>query len=488
MRNSVIQGKALEIEDNNNPTPQLDINILPTVIGDYVKECSEVMQQPKEFIAISSLTALAGLLGNKVAININDSIFYPMLWGMLIGDSGTGKTPSIREAIKPIKELDKQSLNQYKKEILSYKNLAELIKEDIEFLKLQRRKTKDAELKQSLASDIEKLKASAPIEPFSREIYINGGTKEAVATQIATKSPNGILIEIDELMDWLETITKSDRREEQRLYIEGFNNNSSKTITIGRGTEYIENLNISIIGGVQTRRYYNFLDSYKGSGLVPRFQMLAISKSNKRVYSDKTINNDISIKYTSLFERLRAITERTEIINGNEIATAPPKEYFYSKEAKEVFIDWFNANETKKHNSNQNDLKVEYLGKTTNTFHSLALIFHLSENNSSNYISEVTANKVVNFIYYLYECAKYLFEDESIQLIEIAKEILEKQDIIVNWTGGKFTKAKIRASTNAFKKHNKDELYMAIDYLVEKNYIKMIEKTSKAEFYSFTYT
>ncbi len=35
---------------------------------------------------------------------------------------------------------------------------------------------------------------------------------------------------------------------------------------------------------------------------------------------------------------------------------------------------------------------IEYLGKATNTFHALALIYHLADNQDSNFISKSSTN------------------------------------------------------------------------------------------------
>lgn len=485
MKNSMFKSKPLKIEDNNKPIPQLDINILPTVIKDYVLEVSRVHQIPKEFVAISSLVGISGVLGNKVAINSNSRFIYPILWGMLIGTSGVGKTPSIKHAIEPIKQIDELLLNIYGENKANHKIISDLIEDDIVCLKNQYKKSKDDEIKKDIRNQIINLEKSKPIKPFSREIYINKGKNQAIAKKIADNSPNGLLVHIDELMDWLEDITKPDKRDEQRFYIEGYNGESNKTDTIIRGTEYIKNLALSIVGGVQTSRYMEFIGKYNGSGLIPRFQLLAISTSTPKNFKEDEVEKDIKREYFSLFQKLKDIPERTAIVNSNEVVIAPPKEYFYSNEAKYVFIDWFNANERKKHDDSQTDLIVEYLSKASNTFNALALIFHLSETPENSYISEATANRVVNFMVYLYECVKYLYSNDSMKLVDIAKVVLESKEVITKTYGNKFTKAQARNATRKFEPYSKEELFMSIDYLVEKNHMKLVDKTVRANFYSF---
>lgn len=60
---------------------------------------------------------------------------------------------------------------------------------------------------------------------------------------------------------------------------------------MGRGTQLISILNVSLIAGVQPEDYRKYLNSYTGGGIVARFQMIAIVKDviKERVKSKKTL-------------------------------------------------------------------------------------------------------------------------------------------------------------------------------------------------------
>ena len=489
--NKIVVGKPLELENTNREVPRLDMECLPKVIKDFVNEASEVLQQPKQYVAISSLVGIAGVLGNKVCVKPHENrTAYPVLWGMLLGESGTGKTPSIQEAIKPIKDIDRRLFDTYMEQHQEYKITLDLFDEEMARLKMEYKRAKAQDLRNDIKDSIVELSKQKPIKPFSREIYTNKATKEALTKKVAENSPNGLLLDIDELMDWLETITKKDRRAEQQLFIEGYNVQSSKSETVGRGTEYIDNLALSIVGGVQTDRYLSFLDSYTGSGLVARFQMLAIAKKQRREPpSGKAISTSTLLAYRSLFESLRAIKERVDIVNTNEIAKAPPQEFYYSEEAKLMYTDWFKSVEDKRHKKNQNDLMIEYLGKSDNTFHSLALIFHLCSGSNSRYISEETTMSVVFFMMYLIECAEWLFTDKD-DVLNMAEYILTKpfKEQPKNFTftasslGVKWSSIKRKANNNNDLIAESLELLCSRNYLVENGY----SSNSKYKKYSFS--
>ncbi len=69
---------------------------------DYVYDVSERQQTPLDFIAVSALCALAAVIGNGVRgapKQHDDWIVVPNLWGALIGQSSTYKTPAMKAAL-----------------------------------------------------------------------------------------------------------------------------------------------------------------------------------------------------------------------------------------------------------------------------------------------------------------------------------------------------------------------------------------------------
>lgn len=48
-------------------------------------------------------------------------------------------------------------------------------------------------------------------------------------SQLADDSPNGLLLEIDELMDFIQSIIKNEKIEDHKLCVEAYNNGSLKS-------------------------------------------------------------------------------------------------------------------------------------------------------------------------------------------------------------------------------------------------------------------
>ncbi|WP_244427337.1 DUF3987 domain-containing protein [Bartonella rattimassiliensis] len=64
-----------------------------------------------DFIAVSALCASAAVIGNGVRIapkQHDDWIVVPNLWGALIGQSSTMKSPTMQAALKPLSIFEKE--------------------------------------------------------------------------------------------------------------------------------------------------------------------------------------------------------------------------------------------------------------------------------------------------------------------------------------------------------------------------------------------
>ncbi|AJI75497.1 hypothetical protein BZ13_1595 [Francisella philomiragia subsp. philomiragia ATCC 25015] len=472
MKNSMIQGKPLPIEDNRKPIPQLDINILPTVIKDYVEDLSKVLRQPKEALAVSVLVSLAGLLGNKVALNVDDSDRFPILWGLIYGESGAGKTQCIYEPTEPVRSLDIKNRLKYEEIKKDWETVLQVREAEKSNILNKIKKTDDRLEKESLENQIIEINKRIPPKPFSREIVVEKITPEKVAEKIANYSPNGLFQIEDEGIQWLNNIAKSQNQVAEGFYKTAYNAKSYKVDTLGRGTQLISILNVSLIAGVQPEDYRKYLNSYTGGGIVARFQMIAIVKDviKERVKSKK--DPLIEQKYKSLVDKLHNISERITYV-GSEKKIAEPKRFYYSENADYVFSDWFKSYQLKRINE-KTPLIKECLNKLDNTFHTLALIFHLAENGDNEQITEDVANRIITFIYYLMACFKYLYEDDYNKLENIATDILDGKSTIVKKWGSKFTVARAKNSTRRFDKYNKEEFKLAIDILESNNYIKKV--------------
>ncbi len=101
---------------------------------------------------------------------------------------------------------------------------------------------------------------NAPEPPILKRYLINDSTVEKLG-EILSQNPSGALYYRDELTGLLEQISKKDRAAERPFYLEAWNGSNSYAFDrIGRGTVNIENLTLSIIGGIQPGKFKTYLE------------------------------------------------------------------------------------------------------------------------------------------------------------------------------------------------------------------------------------
>ncbi len=93
------------------PVEPFSLLQLTTPLMDYVYDVADSQQAPLDFVAVAALCGLAALIGNGVRIapkQHDDWKIVPNLWGALIGQPSTMKTPTMQAALTPITCLQKK--------------------------------------------------------------------------------------------------------------------------------------------------------------------------------------------------------------------------------------------------------------------------------------------------------------------------------------------------------------------------------------------
>ncbi|MFC4892241.1 DUF3987 domain-containing protein [Pseudofrancisella aestuarii] len=417
-------------------SPKITKEMLPEVLYNYAEMISEKYQQPFNFVAISSITALAGLIGNRVEVSYNGRKNIPIVWSLLIAESGIGKTPSINYAIEPIRDIQKN--NKYKSieqsESLDRKN--NLINIQIKARERELSRAKEKEDISKFSEEINSLKDGLLKQPYPRQIIENSTTWQALIKSMKDNNPNGLLYVNDEISGFFEKLDKKDNEEEKSFFNTIYNGYDYSYKTVGRGCDYVENPTLSIIGGIQPSKLNKIVRNYDNSGFLARFQLITFERPFKRyikkVDTSNLFNgiNEIVIEdnYKQVFIRLNNIPYSIDVLDGQHI-TNEPLVYEYSKEAQNRFEEWFISNEDLKHDKYTSQNIREYLCKAENTIHSLALIFHLSENSIEDKIINIKyINMAINLIEFSTEQAKYMYGELAYNTSELASALLLRMD------------------------------------------------------------
>lgn len=382
------------------PVTSITKNMLPEPLYNYAKNSAERLNVPLEFVAVPLLVALGSVIGTKVAImpkRLDDWDIVPNLWGAIIGQPSSKKSPSIAAAMKPIDNLASKAraahdLAKQEHETQKLINDSKAKADDDALKKMAKQlATQTDDTDEPITSEDLHKKAAAIAEskaqdnnvPIPRRHMVGDITIEKLG-EIENQNNNGVLQFRDELSGFLASLDKEGEQEKRAYYLEGFNGTGSAMVDrIGRGSLFIENHCLSVIGGLQPDKLEMYLDkTMKGmgnDGLMQRFQMM--------VYPDpmpRTKENDIAVDKDSrnaayaLFESMDNLYTDSLVSYGahepNEFYKRP---YFrFDSNAYPVFMEWYN-NLQNKADEAEHGVISEHLLKYGRLIPALALIFHL---------------------------------------------------------------------------------------------------------------
>src|SRR5580704_1794638 len=91
-------------------------DMLPAAIKDFILDVADRQQSPIDFVAVAAICGLAALLGRKAVIypkQLDDWAVVPNQWGAIIGRPSAMKSPSMKEALKPLVQIETEEGNQF---------------------------------------------------------------------------------------------------------------------------------------------------------------------------------------------------------------------------------------------------------------------------------------------------------------------------------------------------------------------------------------
>jgi hypothetical protein len=272
---------------------------------------------PIEYMGVSIVISLAAVLGCGVRIQpkLNDSGWLEPsnLWGLIVGNPSTKKSPCMKVGMAPIKNLQNGENG----------------------------------------------------ESFC--FIINDATYEAACVK-AELYPNGIMLVRDEFAGWLESIDRPDKSQERAFYLEGYSVTDYEQIRIGRDKVTIKDLTISILGGTQPTKLLKLLRSRangtNNDGLFERFQLAVFPNTRVSEYVDMKPDLELAEGINRIFRIISTISTPDE-----------PKVFSFDEQAQNTWNQW--ASKFKQVENQSTEEEQAVMGKYPALCAKLALIMHL---------------------------------------------------------------------------------------------------------------
>ena len=379
--------EPVHIKSELLPVKRITEDMLPLDVYKYcADEAKRADNMTFDLVAVCLLTSLGALIGSRVAIKpkqLDDYSIVPNLWGGIIAPPSSKKSPAISAGTRHLDRLVLQAKEQY--EIEQKDNIAKgiVFKSTEKDLVKKLDKAKEENEKLKLAQDIAEMQTEVNQRPILKRYFTNDSSPEALA-DLERSNPNGILVIRDELIGLLSSLDQNDTDTGRAFYLEGWNGTGSYQFDrITRGSGYIQNHCLSVLGGIQPDKLMSYLEKtingMGNDGLLQRFQLLIYPDLAQWQYADIKSDKDAKEAVFNLFKQLDELNEyELTKLGANPSDDFNTRPYFrFTAEAQKAYKAWSTQLNSQTIPNEEHTIIQEHLSKFGKLMPTLALIFHL---------------------------------------------------------------------------------------------------------------
>jgi len=319
--------ESVEVNSSNIfPSINFPIDVFPPPIQELIFNCNKSYKISTDVVSAIVLTLLSTSIGNSIRVSDKEDSKEPVfLWLIIIGNSGSGKSPCLNKLLEPFHHV----------EAIARKNFKERFKKYEHDLLLYKQGLKDT-TKENSEHTVK------PTKPLETQYITSDITVEALA-ELMKASPRGVLINRDELAGFFKSFDQYRPGNDQEKYSELWNCQPWYIKRILRGSIDVLNTGCSIIGGIQPKVLSSiFKERDFNSGFIPRFLFCNMKEFFKKHDNFSLTKEDVKIWDEFIMRGYIYRLEQDDLgINKHTI-------FSFDEEASKWFINFLNEYEEKR--------------------------------------------------------------------------------------------------------------------------------------------
>jgi len=303
------------------PWRPFPVAVLPNPMRRFVEEASLALRCDPVFLAFPMITICGSLIGTTRRIRLKRTwCEYPILWTVVIADSGSKKSPAFLLVKKPLEDIHKERCQEFEAIRAEYERAKEL------YEKAKKRAIKDPTC----------LVGDPPKEPGLERLFVQDVTIEAL-TPILQKSPRGTILLRDELDGWLSGFQRYSASSDLPHWLSLYNAQSLTVDRKGTGHQYVAKAVVAVNGCIQPGVFKRALTAdATEAGLAARL----ICAMPPRVEITWT-EDEVALEVEAIWGRL--VQDLLELdYKKNPDGIPEPQTLAMSPEAKGVWVDFYN--------------------------------------------------------------------------------------------------------------------------------------------------
>lgn len=357
------EAEPVDIWARNSP-PKLPKGLLPPIIERFAAQAAALSGADPGGYAMGAVTVCGSAINDRIKVKVKRSEEWKesaRVWCMLIGEPSYKKSPIMGACTHAIAGMDARLVTQYDRDFMDWKEAGE-------------------------CGDM----------PVPRRLRIDDITMEA-AQEVARYSPEGILAMQDELSGWFGGIEKysggKGSAKDRSFWLRAFGGGHYAVNRISRKPFLIENLSISVFGGIQPDAIRRVMADATDDGLIQRFFPVVLRPAE--IGADD-LPADALGDYDALIERLSQIIPPSNFF-GDKVLTFDTEAQALRAELEVKHHGMVRAMET------VNKKMSSHLGKYDGIFPRLCVIWHCIENANAEILPDIiaydTANRAARFLH-----------------------------------------------------------------------------------------
>jgi Protein of unknown function (DUF3987) len=349
--------------------PPLPRGLLPPLIEGFAFNRGAVMGCDPAGLAVGALVVCAASIPEDIRIQPkrNDTRWQESarIWGGLIGGVSEMKSPMLNEVVDPVSEIDNKMSREYHSARAAWLNLS----------KDERSKTP---------------------RPKQLRARLMNTTVEA-AQEILKDSPNGVLLDQDELSGWFGSMDKYSgargAQADRAFWLQCYNGGPYSVDRITRGSTYVPHLSVSILGFIQPEPIRKVADGGEDDGLLQRFITIVLRPA---VLGGDEAPGRSTFDYHSLIKKLRTLRPPSGVLHM-------PIALTFDDDALKIRLELEKKHLKLSQCSTLNRKLTSHVGKYNGIFARLCVIWHCVEHAGDAelpaVVTEDTARRVADFLH-----------------------------------------------------------------------------------------
>jgi hypothetical protein len=291
------------LDDRRGELPEFPLHVLSPNIQALIKRAAKGAGVTTAHVVVPMLGIISSLIGIARRIQTTSSWRQPMTcWTVVVGFSGTGKTPGLNVTKRCVKQVERDNKNSDD----AKRRAHETRKEGASAAREKWKKAVKDAIDNNVPAPPMPVEATDPGKFIPAKLYISDGTIERLGELLQAR-PQGILFLRDELSGLFTNMSRYSSGQDNEFWLEAWNGDSFNVERMGR-VLHVDHLLIGIAGGMQPDK---LVKSFEGDhdGMYARVLFAWPTEPDCPVLSDEAVEIDPDIQ--NIIARINTLAELT---------------------------------------------------------------------------------------------------------------------------------------------------------------------------------